>query len=98
MNRFVKVKGIRHTNVFSFFCCSVCIFLLYLLVLRPTTNKGNECMKKLSKHLRQEQLQQLLENDPFITDETLSLETVSANSSLREDIIYLHRQIHCVLL
>ncbi len=90
MNRFGKVKGIRHTNVFSFFCCSVCIFLLYLLVLRPTTNKGNECMKKLSKHLRQEQLQQLLENDPFITDETLSHEFNVSIQTIRLDRLELN--------
>ncbi|MGL6146742.1 MAG: HTH domain-containing protein, partial [Macrococcoides caseolyticum] len=47
-------------------------------------------MKKLSKHLRQEQLQQLLENDPFITDETLSHEFNVSIQTIRLDRLELN--------
>ncbi|UBH09522.1 transcription factor FapR [Macrococcus armenti] len=47
-------------------------------------------MKKLTKKQRQEQLLQLLENDPFITDETLSHEFNVSIQTIRLDRLELN--------
>ncbi|WP_414046871.1 transcription factor FapR [Macrococcus equi] len=59
--------------------------MLYLLVLRPTTKKGYELMKKLNKKERQAELAKRLNEDPFLTDEDLSRDLNVSIQTIRLD-------------